>query len=687
MTKHRKTKTSFRLSLITTFISTLLCGAAVTTNAASAQPDNKASVVKSFIQHPDISDVTISPDGEYLAALVPDPDDPYENLIAIFDAQTLKIAHLLRSGIHQMLLSYFWVSDNRVVASVAKQHTGIETPLPSGELLAMNIDGSNSLFLFGVRAGGMQTGTAITQNERRNAAATPISTHTIADNKILIAIRDFAASDSGYHSGAFTSAAVLNVKDGKTIGLGESPERNAYLIADHAGQVRVATADNDFKGVKLWVRPANDTPWALINDPSKSAVQMVPVGFNRSNDKLYLRVSQPGQPDAIELMDLASSKLTKLYQGKFADPGAVLETADGNDYYAVISNDGQRSLVYLDESSNEAQLSKALAVNFPGQLAYFSSFTKDGKRAVVSVQSDRNPGEYYLFDLDTHSARYLMSAKPWIDAKQMQPMQSVSLQARDGTSLHGFLTLPKGNKPYPFIVLPHDGPHGIYDTWGFNDEAQLFANQGYAVLQVNYRGSGGYGLDFERLGYRQWGLSMQDDLTDATRWAIAQGYAATGRICIYGSSYGGYAALEGAAREPDLYKCAIGYAGIYDLRVQLDKSDTQKSDRGIAYLNAVLGDDRDDLLRRSPLKDPARIKASILLLHGGSDLHVPIANFNESTKALDSQGKQYESLVEPEEGHGFFLPEHQLEAYQKMLGFLDENIGSGSSAPAGTTTH
>ena len=632
--------------------------------------------LKSFIQAAQFSDVTISPDGKYLAAIVPASDDPYKNLIAILDGKTAKVLQAVHSGQDQLIYSYFWASNDRLVATFAMKPDGLDMPGRTGELFAINADGSHPVNLFGFRAGDSDNFGS--RSKRRIAFAEPISTQSLGNDQILIAVNDFTTD----RVGSFTSIEKLNVLNGASTRIGTSPARNAELVADHAGQVRVAYADSDYNGALLWVRSSNDAPWVLANEPAKSRLGIVPIGFNRDNSKLYVRVARSSGPDAIELMDLVSHQLSKVFQGEFADSGDLLPTADGQDYYAVISQDGKPALHYLDENSQEAHLSKALAANFPGELAYFSSFTRDSKQAIVHVISDRNPGAFLLFDLDSHNARYLMSAEPWIDPAHMRSMQPILLKARDGLALHGFLTLPAGDKPYPLIVLPHGGPHGIADLWGYDPEVQLFASRGYAVLQVNYRGSGGYGSDFQQRGYRQWGLAMQNDLTDATRWAIGQGYVNPQRICIYGASYGGYAALEGAVREPDLYKCAIGYAGVYDLRVQLDKSDTQQTDLGDAYLQRALGNDRDDLLRRSPLSGVDQIKADILLLHGKEDPRVPYKNFQEFTWALDQHGKHYATLVEPNEGHGFFLPEHRQEAYQKMLDFLDRNIG-----PASSTAH
>ncbi|NJN51566.1 MAG: S9 family peptidase [Gammaproteobacteria bacterium] len=174
------------------------------------------------------------------------------------------------------------------------------------------------------------------------------------------------------------------------------------------------------------------------------------------------------------------------------------------------------------------------------------------------------------------------------------------------------------------IVIPHGGPHGVYDTYGFDGEIQLLANQGYAVLQVNFRGSGGRGRAFQAAGYGEWGEKMQDDITDAVKWTIAEGTADPNRICIFGASYGGFAALSGVTRDPDLYRCAVGYVGVYDLNLMFDKGDIQSVAFGMNYLKRVLGTDTADLTRRSPVNHADNIKVPVLLIHGKLDERAPI---------------------------------------------------------------
>ena len=661
---------------------TVLLSSQAMTQEAPATDKTGQIPIGNFMRSSEFTQVQISPDGKYFSAILPMPHKPHENILAILDGKTAKIVRAIPSSADELIGNYFWASNDRLVGTVAVKRGGLDTPSATGELYAVNADGSGGTPLFGQRGTSSEDSRTKAHVQQRAAAAYLISEDPVAENQVLIQTYDF----SDDRNGVYPSIEKLNVLNGQTTRIGVAPARNAILVADHAGQVRAAYTNDGYTEKRLWTRAGNGQPWTLINDSSKSQLEIAPIGFDRSNNRLYVQTSDADHPDAIELMDPASGQRTRIYQGSFADPLKLLPTADHQDYYAIVTADGKHGLHFIDENSREAKLTQALAANFPDQLAVFSSFSRDGKHAIVFVSSDRNPGDYYLFDLNTHNAQYLMSAKKWIDPQQMRPMQPVSLNARDGQALHGFLTLPAGSKPYPLVVLPHGGPHGIADAWQYDPEVQLLANHGYAVLQVNYRGSGGYGRNFQQRGYRQWGLSMQDDLTDATGWAVQQGYADTHHLCIYGASYGGYAALEGAVREPDLYKCAVGYAGVYDLRVQLDKSDTQRSNEGVDFLHRALGDDRSDLLKRSPLGGVERIKANILLAHGGEDPRVPFKNFREFTAALDQHGKHYETLVEPQEGHGFYLEAHRVEFYQKLLDFLNQNIGT-TDASASTTAH
>ena len=226
------------------------------------------------------------------------------------------------------------------------------------------------------------------------------------------------------------------------------------------------------------------------------------------------------------------------------------------------------------------------------------------------------------------------------------------------------------------VMMVHGGPHGIRDYWRYDSEVQFLANRGYAVMQLNYRGSGGYGNDFLEAGFLKWGTTMQDDLTDGVEWAIKEGIADKEKLCIYGASYGGYAALMSSVREPDLYKCAIGYVGVYDVDSFTSVGNIPNYRAGAAYLNQVIPEDAATRKAFSPSKQVNKIKANLFLIHGKMDRQAHYKNFEILTKALDGIGKEYKAMVKDKEEHGFVEEENKIELYEEMIKFLDENIGA-----------
>lgn len=274
-----------------------------------------------------------------------------------------------------------------------------------------------------------------------------------------------------------------------------------------------------------------------------------------------------------------------------------------------------------------------------------------------------------------------MSRGKWFDPARQPATEAIVLNARDGTPLHGYLTRPRGADPavpLPMVVMPHGGPFGISDTGWFDDDTQLLAEAGYAVLQINYRGSGGYGRAFQHAGAREWGGRMQQDLTDATRWAIEHKVAIADRICLYGASYGGYAALMGVATEPDLYRCAVGYAGVYDL-VKMHRDVANYGGGNLTWADQWIGP-RDRLDAVSPTRLAACIKAPVFLAAGGADRRAPIEHSERMEKALTAAGVPVETLYYPREGHGFYTEAHRREFYVRLLAFLSRHLGGATAA-------
>lgn len=447
--------------------------------------------------------------------------------------------------------------------------------------------------------------------------------------------------------------------------------------ADHAGNVRFATGYDDSGNQRLYVR-GKDKQWHLLNDSDKSGHGDYVLGFSRDNRQAYLDVEQRVGTDVIELYDFGNGSFMPLTRDPDSDPLRVIYSLDMKQPIGAWYGPGKPHARYFYPSSADAKWHRALNRAFPGRIAYVTSASADGRELVIRTAGDRDPGAFYLLDRATHRMRMLFRVRPWIDPKQMAPMRPFSMKARDGLVLHGFISMPTdGVKPAPMVVIVHGGPYLIRDAWGFDKETEWLATHGYAVLHVNFRGSGGDGLDFEMRGFRQWGKAMQDDVTDATRWAIDQGLADASRICIYGASYGGYAALMGVVREPHLYRCAIGLAGVYDLNHLYTWGDIHRDNYGMHYLKRVLGTNKAALAARSPADQAGRIKVPVFLAHGTMDARVPVKYAREMRHALEKAGDPVEYVTYTYEGHGLASPRHWRDFYTRMLKFLDSNLHAG----------
>jgi dipeptidyl aminopeptidase/acylaminoacyl peptidase len=303
---------------------------------------------------------------------------------------------------------------------------------------------------------------------------------------------------------------------------------------------------------------------------------------------------------------------------------------------------------------------------------------------LVSAFADTTPVVYMLFNTKTGTLGKLGDSRPAIDSRQMAHQQAVRYKARDGLEIPALLTLPPGGKraQLPLVVLVHGGPFARGASWGWNAQSQFLASRGYAVLEPEFRGSTGFGAKHFTAGWKQWGLAMQDDLADGARWAIAQGIAAPGRICIAGASYGGYAALMGLVKDPDLYQCGIDWLGVTDINLIYTGTWIDDSDLSDDYkqfgMPLMIGDpvaDAAQLKATSPLEQAARIKQPVLLAYGGADRRVPLYHGTRLRDALWRTNANVEWIEYPEEGHGWAVVENRIDFWSRVEQFLDKQIG------------
>jgi dipeptidyl aminopeptidase/acylaminoacyl peptidase len=343
---------------------------------------------------------------------------------------------------------------------------------------------------------------------------------------------------------------------------------------------------------------------------------------------------------------------------------------------AVYFTDDEDHVVWLDPKTAklQADFTKALG----GTSARILQVARDKSRMLVQADAANNPGAWYVYTPATHQLGMFSSIRPELDPALLAPAKPVTYNARDGTRIRAYLTLPRGReaKSLPLIVMPHGGPYGIRDKLQYDDEVQLLANRGYAVLQPDYRGSGGFGQAFEDLGKGQIGRKMQDDLDDAMDWAVKQGIADPRRVCLVGGSYGGYAALWGVIRNPERYRCAASYAGVTDWQSQLsyDNDFFSRSERN-AWREKIRGTDRSfDMTSVSPLKQVTLLKRPVLLGHGKQDHTVPFSEFEAMRNALGQNhiaGAEY--VVLEKSPHGFADAKEKQAWLDALAAFLQKN--------------
>ena len=615
----------------------------------------------------------VSPSGDYFAATVPLED---RTLLVVLNAKDQSVTAKISLGQATHVDDFWWVNDERVVASIAERFGQRDLPRPTGELMAIDADGSRAELLVGFRAQAVGLGSRISAKKGDRVAAFMVDSLSQDERTILISTQPFIDDP-------FRKVERMDVYSGRRKTVGIAPIRNATFFTDNSGAVRFVTGYNKDRIDHLYHRADDDAEWVDITTKGDGAVIETPIGFSADNRLAYLQSTQAEGPDAIVELDLATSKRRIVLRDPTTDPQGIIYRT-GTRIPVGASFVGSRFHTrFIDDSVPEAKLNRSLEAAFAGQAVAITSRSADDRLALVQVWSDRSPGDYYTFDTKTMQAAHFVTSRSWLDPELMGASEAIQLGARDGTPLHGYVTRPHAATPgqLPMVVMPHGGPFDVFDSWGFDPEVQMLAAAGYAVLQVNFRGSGNYGKTFGDAGKLQWGRAMQDDLTDATKWAIEQGIADPKRICLHGASYGGYASLMGVAREPTLYRCASGYVGVYDLAKMHTRGDVQESASGETYLSEWIGEP-ESLPEVSPTNLAANIKAPVFLAAGGEDRRAPIAHSKKMEAALRAAGVPVETLYYDNEGHGFYLEDHRLTYYKQLLAFLDRHIGQPSTAAA-----
>ena len=468
----------------------------------------------------------------------------------------------------------------------------------------------------------------------------------------------------------------LNLKNGALDLDTQNPGDVATWFADHSLVVRAAQVATPEGGTEIRVRPGAKGPWKTwLTVGPQEALQIQ--GFSPDGKGLYLRSSIGSDTAKLVERSIAGGAEKVLAADERSDLGWVVVHPTRHHVQAVSFDPGREEWKVLDPSV-KADF-EALTRLSPGDIGITSRDLAD-ERWVIPFVRDDGPTQYHLWDRKAQKATLLFVSQPRLEGLTLARMQPVVIEARDGLKLPAYLTLPPGlpSKGLPMVLWVHGGPWGR-DVWGFNATAQMLANRGYAVLQVNFRGSEGFGKQFLHAGDREWGRKMQDDLTDAVAWAVKQGYADPRRVAIGGGSYGGYAALAGATFTPDLYRCAVDLVGPSNISTLLKAIPPYWKPIRTIFAQRVgnVEDPKDaELLRSaSPLFAADRIRIPLLIGQGQNDPRVKQQEAEQIVAALEKNGGRATYVLYPDEGHGFVRPENRIDFYARMERFLGEELG------------
>jgi dipeptidyl aminopeptidase/acylaminoacyl peptidase len=462
----------------------------------------------------------------------------------------------------------------------------------------------------------------------------------------------------------------------------QNPGHVGSWVLDAHGVARVGIGINQTR-IQVVYRDNEKAPWEKIGDYNYDEDGIEPVAVAADNHTLYVVWRDGEEHTAIYSFDPKTKKILSLgFRHAEADVASPILSWT-HELLGVVCQAERPEVVWFDP--NRSRWQKSVDNALTNTVNHLKSVTRDSSKAVFLASSDRSPGTYYLMDTKSMGLEKLFELAEWIHPQDMAEMKPIQYKARDGLTIHGYLTVPNGSsgKNLPMIVNPHGGPQDR-DVWGFDPEVQFLANRGYAVLRMNFRGSIGYGESFRKAGNLEWGLKQQDDITDGVKWAIEQGIADPKRVCIFGASYGGFAALSGLENTPELYRCGISYAGVIDIEATFRKygrshfdwtmrNPLQRLSLEDALLAEMVGEkkERKQQWREiSPGSHVDKIQVPVLLAYSEYDRRVPIENARELAKDLKKRGKLYDFMVKDNEDHGFHQEANKIELWKKIDEFL-----------------
>ena len=600
--------------------------------------------LEDFFRNPEMSSFQLSPNGKYISYMKPWEDG--NRMMNVYVRPIGSDEEVRITGASKRsLYGYFWLNENRI--AYVQDEGGDENI----HIYAVNIDGSNNIDL--------------TPFENIQARITD----DLEDNP------DYMLVALNKRNPRIHDVYRMNVNSGEMEMIAENPGNIQGWMTDNDGKLRIATTSDGVNTSLLYRENESEDFRPILTTNFKESVS--PLYFTFDNQELYVASNRGRDKSAIFKFDLGTAKEGELiFENDEVDVYGLMRSKKRKKITGVSYTTDKRQMHFFDEWRENLQ--NKLESKLKGVEVAISDLSKDETKAIVVTYSDRSRGTYYYYDIEKDILNKLADLSPWLDEEDMAFMKPISYKSRDGLTIPGYLTLPLNYKEgdrIPVVVNPHGGPWAR-DNWGFNSQVQFLANRGYAVLQMNFRGSVGYGREFWEISFKQWGKTMQDDITDGVNWLIDEGIADPDRIGIYGASYGGYATLAGLAFTPDVYACGVDYVGVSNIFTLLETLPPYW-ELGRQMMYEMIGDpdtEKELLKAASPLFHIDKIKAPLFVAQGANDPRVKQAESDQIVEALEAKGIDVPYMLKEDEGHGFYNEQNQFDFYREMIKFLDKHL-------------
>lgn len=631
-----------KLILLFSFMIMIACNDSQNNQEVKLEPAPEISV-EDFFKNAEKRTFRLSPDGEYISYMA-----PYKNRMNIhvrkFDSDSaVRVTNAVDRGIY----GYYWASNNKLV--YVRDKGGNE----NDHIFSVNKDGTDELELTPFEGVKAQIIDDLEDNEEEMI---------IGLNKRNPQVFD------PYR---------LNINTGEMKLLYENPGNITGWSTDHNGNLRIAMVVNGVDQTIMY-RENEDQPFKeVLTTDFKQTLD--PQFFDFDNGHIIYAVSNLGRDKAaIVKYDLNENKeVEELFKSDEVDIEGISYSKKRKVPIVISYTTTKLNREFLDKEYEDIYTTLKNKLGASNDY-YITANNKNEDVFLVYVGNDKTRGAYYHYDHNSKEIKHIADLSPWIKSEHLADMKPIQYTSRDGLTIHGYLTLPVGKdaKNLPVVVNPHGGPWAR-DRWGYNPEVQLLANRGYAVLQMNFRGSTGYGRKFWESSFKKWGQEMQNDVTDGVKWLIDEGVADSERIAIYGGSYGGYATLAGITNTPELYAAAVDYVGVSNIFTWMETIPPYwEPYREMIY--EMVGDPNtiDSVMMKanSPAFHVDKIKTSLFIAQGANDPRVKQAESDQMVEALKKNGVTVQYMLKEDEGHGFYNEENRFDFYNAMIEFLDENL-------------